>query len=145
MKLTAQDLQIGDWVVYNGDVEYCYPIKVEGMDIATDSLITTDRDDVGFDGVWPIPITPEILEKNGFEKILDEDNTECYRYYNSAADGYIKITLYDGLDGDWGIGIENYEKSDGNHIVYRNDLIFLNVHQLQQAMRLCKIRKEIEL
>ena len=93
--------------------------------------------------VEPIPLTPEILEKNGFEKVLDEDGTECYRYYNSAADGYIKISLYYGGDGDWSIEIVNYEKFDNNEIVYNNNFIFLKVHQLQHALRLCKIDKEI--
>lgn len=93
--------------------------------------------------VEPIPLTPEILEKNGFEKVFDEDGTECYRYYNSAGDGYIKISLYDGGDGDWSIEIINYEKFDDNEIVYNNNFIFLKVHQLQHALRLCGIEKEI--
>ena len=88
---------------------------------------------------------PEILEKNGFKKVLDEDATECYRYYNRAADGYIKISLYDGGDGGWSIEIVNYEKFDDNEIVYNNNFIFLKVHQLQHALRLCGIEKEIEL
>ena len=65
--MNASDLMIGDWVVYNGDVEYTDPIRIEGMDIATDMLITSDREDVGFNGVEPIPLTTEILEKNGFK------------------------------------------------------------------------------
>lgn len=139
MKLTAQDLQIGDWVVYNGDVEYCYPIKVEGMDVATDSLITTDRDDVGFDGVWPIPITPEILDKNGFEKIEEknyatpilEKRIESINVLLGERQHYVKIVV---------------DSQVGNETEF---FTFLGkakyVHQLQQAMRLCKIRKEIEL
>lgn len=95
--------------------------------------------------IEPIPITPEILEKNGFEKVLDKDGTECYRYYNRAADGYIKISLYKGGDGDWSIEIINYEKFDDNEIVYNNNFIFLKVHQLQHLFRLCGINKEIEL
>lgn len=100
---------------------------------------------VKMDLLRPIPLTPEILEKNGFEKVLDEDGTECYRYYNSAADGYIKISLYNGGDGDWSIEIVNYEKFVDNEIVYNNNIIFLKVHQLQNALALCGIKKEIEL
>ena len=98
-----------------------------------------------WDEIKPIPLTPEILEKNGFEKVLDKDNIECYRYYNSAADGYIEIILYNGGEGDWSIKIVNYEKFDNNEIVYNNNFIFLKVHQLQQALRLCGIKKEIKL
>lgn len=131
-KLTAQDLQIGDWVVYNGDVEYSTPIKVEAMDIATDSLITSDRDDVGFDGVWPIPITPEILKNIGFEEIV----ATCHRYIFKEIGYYESVRVY------------TYEEPiivvsviDGNE--FKGKIKY--VHQLQQAMRLCKIRKEIEL
>ena len=49
----------------------------------------------------------------------------------------------DGGDGDWSIEIVNYEKFDDNEIVYNNNFIFLKVHQLQQALRLCGIEKEI--
>lgn len=91
----------------------------------------------------PIPLTSEFLEKNGFKKVLDEDGTECYRYYNRAADGYIKISLYNGSDDDWSIEIVNYAKFDDNEIVYNNNFIFLKVHQLQQALRLCGITCEI--
>ena len=76
---------------------------------------------------------------------MDEDGTECYRYYNSAADGYIKISLYYGGDGDWSMEIINYEKFDNNEIVYNNNFIFLKVHQLQHALKDCGINKEIEL
>ena len=93
----------------------------------------------------PIPLTTEILEKNGFEKVFDKNGTECYRYYNSAGDGYIKISLYNGGDGDWSIEIINYKKFDDNEIVYNNNFIFLKVHQLQHALRLCGIEKEIVL
>lgn len=93
--------------------------------------------------IKPISITTEILKKNGFEKVLDEDGIECYHYYNSANDGYIKISLYNGGDGGWSIEIVNYEKFDDNKIVYNNNFIFLKVHQLQHALRLCGIKKEI--
>ena len=103
---------IGDWVVYDGDVENIAPIQVEGMDIATGSLITSDREDVGFDGVQPIPLTPEILEKNGF--------TQDYEAISVRND-------FDKVYFD---------------IPFR---FFKYVHELQHALRLVGINKEIEL
>lgn len=131
---------IGDWV-YRPD---CYSRVKE---IRENGIIGLDpfRGIIGFKELEPIPLTTEILEKNGFEKVLDEDGTECYRYYNSAGDGYIKISLYNGGDGDWSIEIINYEKFDNNEIVYNNNFIFLKVHQLQHALKICGIDKEIEL
>ena len=144
--MKAKDLMIGDWVqapcLIDNTENYNAWCQIK-------QLRDCDLDVVGFkelsyDEIEPIPITPEILEKNGFEKVLDEDGTECHRYYNSAADGYIKISLYNGGDGDWSIEIINYEKFDDNEIVYNNNFTFLKVHQLQQAFRLCGITKEIE-
>ena len=120
--MKATDLMIGDWVVYNGDVEYTDPIRIEGMDIATDMLITSDREDVGFDGVEPIPLTTEILEKNGFKFGL---YGECF--FCTLSTSTIKLFKFRG-DIWWFHGIK-IEK----------------VHELQHLLRLCGIKKEIVL
>ena len=80
----------------------------------------------------PIPLTPEILEKNGFKK--DEKVEEMY-YLN------------------WGIGNDcvSYDKETGivrifhvfGHLVFVLPLSY--VHELQHALRLCGIKKEIML
>ena len=93
--------------------------------------------------VEPIPITPEILKKSGFEEGLDKDNIECYRYYNIGTNGYEKITLWDSDDDDWSVEIINYDKFNDNKIVYENNFVFFKVHQLQHALKLCNIEKEI--
>lgn len=125
------------------DINHYGDVSCEALKPFPDELDWQDGDD--FSWIEPIPLTAEILEKNGFEKALDEDGTECYRYYNRAGDGYIKISLYNGGAGDWSIEIVNYEKFDNNEIVYNNNFIFLKVHQLQHALRLCGIDKTIEL
>lgn len=87
-------------------------------------------DDNQFEGgIWceyldPIPLTPEILEKNGFI------NGEFY------ASSHIE---------DWQI------MSDGSHLAARSergwciDIPCRYVHELQHALRLCGIEKEMEL
>lgn len=40
--MEANELMIGDGVVYNGDTEYDNPIQIEGMAIAADPLITME-------------------------------------------------------------------------------------------------------
>ena len=122
--MEARDLMVGDWVVYNGDVDYINPIKIEGMDIATGMCVTTDRDDVGFDGVWPIPLTAEILEKNGFEKCR------------------IKEIEYFGwrLNEDFSLELNAVDT-----LMWNDDVAIHYVHQLQHALRLCGIDKEITL
>ena len=126
--MKAEQLMIGDWVVYEGDTEYSDPVKIEGMDIATDSLITSDREDVGFDGVWPIPLTPEILEKNG----LDFSRFKCD--YFPEDKNYTLEICYDGNGTYWTINCDEYSIIELKY-----------VHELQHAIRLCGIEKEIEL
>lgn len=83
------------------------------------------------DWLEPIPLTEDILEKNGFE------------YERNA--GYI----FDDYDGNVVIydDYNNRLKILQNHDVSFNRECFSKVcvHYLQHALRLCEIRKEIEL
>lgn len=137
---------IGDYVIRKNVPKEI--LIVDAIDSIRD-MVSLDLDGLGITeklvNIAPIPPTAEILEKNGFEKTLDEDDIECYRYYNRAADGYIKITLYDGGDGDWSLEIVNYDKFNDNEIRYKNEFSFLKVHELQHALRLAGIDKTIEL
>ena len=143
--MKTSELMIGDLIMYRGE-----PIMVYEIDDYYER-INTEPDGynaitcVEISEVMPILPTPEILMKNGFEKTLDEDDIECYRYYNRAADGYIKITLYDKGDGSWSVEIVNYDKFNDNEIRYKNEFSFLKIHQLQHALRLCEIDKEIKI
>lgn len=77
--------------------------------------------------IEPIPLTSEILEKNGFEKwddgwcIYDQEST--------------------GIEVAWVGTILKIEGQCGN--LELPDVMY--VHQLQHALRLCGIEKEIEL
>lgn len=118
--MKIEELSIGDWVEVEGS-----PRQVRYIDGALKFLRVSGKGNpVYIGGVRPIPITAEILEKNGFEKAAI-----CTTYlYNSD----IEITLYG--DGWWRtIGLDEYT-------LYRLD----GVHQLQQAMRLAGVEKDIE-
>ena len=83
-------------------------------------------------GIWceyldPIPLTPEILEKNGWKHDFDE----VYVWKDGAAH-YISIDL----DGKTRIYVAN---------LYIFGMALGYVHELQHALRLCGIEKEIEL
>lgn len=135
--MKAKDLMIGDWYAFRGHPYKCTAYDIESLAECEEKGAPTD--------ISEIPLTPEILEKNGWRKIMNDDNEECYRYYNSAGDGYVKIILWDGGCGDWNVEIKNYDKFTNNEIIYKNDFTFLKVHQLQHALKLCEIDKEIEL
>ena len=71
---------------------------------------------------YGIELTPEILEKNGFSKNYHEDDL-CYA--QSCGD-VIGIHIY-GTNG------------------LMEEMYFKYVHELQHALKLCGIKKEIEL
>lgn len=129
------DLSIGDWVIYNekyyqilniGTMTYeagvgllfrHYCTLTRGMDI---------QDDIDINEISPIPITPEILEKNGIPHIIND------------------VWAYD----------EDYQLSwfkNGRTILinYSNkhtvSFFAKYIHQLQHALRLVGIDKEITL
>lgn len=134
--MKISNLMIGDWVAYFGDIESKYPVKIEGMDIATGALITSDREDVGFDGISPIPLTSEILEKNGFKKFV----AGSYIIPSKGEENFTCITPMEKMpnaNGKWLVAIKNGYTDVKIPITY--------IHELQHALRICGIEKEIEL
>ena len=120
MKTT--DLQIGDWYT-NSDGDICKVVKNLG------NIVWGQGDDVSdsTDDPNPIPLTAEILEKNGLEKTLI-DEEYCYSLVTMD---YV-IVIRTNRDGYW--------KYDSVREVGRGVVIqrkFDYVHQLQQALRLC--------
>lgn len=135
---------IGDWVEikglkdpykrlssvdeYRGKVDYWYGEK----------LIVSS-----IDNVLPIPLTEEILEKNGFEELMSEG-------WESAA----KFGRIPEPTGVWQYGFGQFDS-----VSYLPKRSFLSVkfmegytadianikyvHQLQHALRLCGVEKEI--
>ena len=100
-------------------------------------------DDNQFEGgIWceyldPIPLTPEILEKNGFS--LDEYGEwyECEvsvkerNYWVNVAFRNDSVSVYD---------LDILTGGRSSICIHKN-----YVHELQHALRLCQIEKEIEL
>ena len=124
--LTEKELMIGDWVMYNPNVfiedEYepyqeWYPMKItsgEGIELAIEGCYA------------PIPLTTDILEKNGFRKELDDDGVH-FRY----------TLITDGISFSLKYVLSVFQ--------WLGPLDFKYVHELQHALRLCGIKKEFEL
>ena len=126
--MKATELMIGDWVCLKDDTKCEFPLKVDG--VLTDDISLEGEGFLGgVDGlIRPIPITPEILEKNGF--VFDSDfwtiadprynNVRMVTYYST--DDYVA----DAFLGHWAFD-ENYA------------IDF--VHELQHALRLCGLNE----
>ena len=135
--MKANELMIGVWVTskkwrekpfrltrINDGGKYYYGITAEGSQVGPFLI----------EELEPIPLTAEILEKNGFG-FTRNDNT------GSVWNGW---WIYKGLElatacldkeGNWPCFIN----------IYDSNIKCEYVHQLQHALRLCGIEKEIEL
>lgn len=117
--MKANDLMIGDWVEIQDTPKY---YKVEGVNIFArgDACRLTFEDyvvETWCDRVKPIPLTPEMLEANGFEQ---NENVKGYQYPNDniifCLEELSRVFIFNG--------------------VY-NDICINYVHELQHALRLC--------
>lgn len=120
--MNTRELMIGDWYAFRG-----HPYQCTASDIA--SLAECEEKGAPTD-ISEIPLTAEILEKNGFKKCdgcdqwtLYEPSLYCILW--SADEPYLEIASYTSLTGEFNrIGIQY-------------------IHELQHALRLCGIEKEI--
>ena len=115
--MKSNELMVDDWV-YNKYIDkpmQIYPTIFSQMFRSNPNATTEDYN------IFPIPLTPEILEKNGFSDKYAEDDL-------SYATDYSGDVIAVHICGNGGIMDEMY---------------FNYVHELQHAMRLCGIEKEI--
>ena len=129
------DLMIGDIVDYRGEI-----IKVTSL------YAKNGSNEVGFgkyDGVWvdgsvikPITLTPEILIKNGFEKIDGVEKAICREYGHLWVcwDGKF-LSVTDRLNTTTRGGVEQ------PHILL--DIPVKYIHELQHGLMVCGITYEI--
>lgn len=133
--MKATDLMIGDWVQSFGE-----PHKIIGIRTDTPyAYIKTDMSDTWYefgmkDLADGISITPEILEKNyGKETRVGISDNPCWGEL-----GAMWITMLWKCENSFWLEVRNTEGGFvKKHIRY--------VHELQHAIRLCRIEKEIEL
>lgn len=122
--LKISDLSVGDWVEWTV-YDKSYDILVTQI---TDTLIRGVHDGIEYGmllkQISPIPITPEILEANEIHRTYEDDNYAIFR-----GDGLWAVKY---TDGDWELSTPP---------VCRVDIKF--IHQLQHALRLAGVDKEI--
>lgn len=122
-ELKATDLMVGDWIMFNDK-----PCQVKGLHSDDSAFLVGYKSPYFLIDAEPIPLTPEILEKNEFEKNIS--NTRM------RLDTYEYTLIYDITDRLFTIFNEIY----GTILVQKS---IVNVHELQHILRLCKIDKEI--
>jgi hypothetical protein len=134
MAMKATDLMIGD-LVYIHEPE-CKGHRIDSID-ELDGQVGADGEVYDECDIRPIPLTEEILVKNGFKK--QEDVNE-WSYYKSK-DGKGQYMILWSMDYNY-LEIGSYTEEFGE---FNRLGVMRYVHQLQHALRLCGVEKEIEL
>jgi len=128
--MKANELMVGDWV-YIKD----YPMIKSPQRIRPEHFV---RSLVDFE---PIPLTSDILEKNGFVSNKHVYPYPYYEYINEEDEVKIGFAYPQGNRTSYK---EPWVYIDSEH-VFIEHLPCIFVHQLQHALRLCGIDKTIEL
>lgn len=127
--MEANELMIGDWADFASELGDQPIAKI----ITVNYLYMLDS---GRMVVRPIPLTPEILEKNGF-------NEEQKRVRFVVSHKEYQLTYY--FNSNWFSIYKNANGSDYPIFICAFQERIKYVHELQHALRLCKVDKEIVL
>ena len=127
--MKANELSVGDWV-------YCTEFDkqvIDRLECVEDIRVFLENAKLytPLYYIKPIPLTEEILKKNG---LAITEFPFCAIYFDE--DTNYNLELSENKEGDiyWSISFDEYR------------IIRLRyVHELQHALRLCGIKKEIEL
>ena len=129
--MKIEELSVGDWVMnlYANKPSRVTALRAMFQDTyeiiavsdGTQYMLIEDKELHNYE---PIPLTPEILDKNGISKTYESDEYAVYK-----GEGFNVTEYYTEL---W-----EFER-------HRNRLMIRNVHQLQHALRLAGVEKEIE-
>ena len=140
--MRIEELSIGDWVCAklakweNEDADMTPPLQIKRIDGIEHHNLYVDlfnpsnntiEHSAFVEDLIPIPLTPEILEKNGYRLIIKNDR------FNAWSNCTVVVRKYDYED--------NYRLFIGG---VKMEFKFHDVHQLQHALRLAGIEKEIE-
>ena len=129
--MKATELMIGDWV--NSDFGI-----FQITEIFDDAVRDDHGNDYEFDCIKPIFLTSDILKSNGFDLVSDSDRAKALvDIYDLWECKTISQTIY-----------VHYYKRRKDYSLYSNNCIIEHikyVHELQNAMRVCGVEKEIEL
>lgn len=123
--MNCEELQINDWVEYNGLNQ-----KVKEISGLDNEVYLTIDECIDCTQVNPILITAEILEKNEWM---------CFNTYHKYSHPKAPFNIRQQKDGGYTIEVDADEYGSAMF------LFILYVHQLQHCLKLVGIEKEIEL
>ena len=139
--MKANELMIGDWVLVKHLNKAGRVYRIDTANGKGNEFIALIDGDFSINDIEPIPLTPEILEKNGFKFespcINDNKDAWVYEWPHEKPNHTPHVFLL--------MSHHNKARFPNFWICAPNDPDIVYVHQLQHALRLCGIEKEIEL
>jgi hypothetical protein len=134
--MKAEEFMIGDWVLYNETPQQI--LEISGIDdevyLETDELVHQSE-------IQPIPLTPEILENNGFVEVKHYYPYPTYEYVVDSQKFLIRVAF--PKDSKATERTKPFVEVDAEWCWHSGDCEFF--HELQHVLRYCKIKKEIVL
>lgn len=116
--MAAQNWMIGDWYQWYAECRY-YPYQVKPEDFTKDYIANFE----------PIPLTPEILEKNGWD-------TSPYSILKVCNDKWLEFYHHERRLRLWWKGIDEWQNhAEVQEVCFQCNCTY--VHELQHALRLC--------
>ena len=136
-ELSCKDLMTGDYVRHKKtkDIIWIFEIDNDRKVINNEPDGYCSERNISINDVEPIPLTPEILEKNGFERAPQVSDIEPFDTDEEGNKHYSYNKTF------WG-----WFQPGNIFCIPANGMGWLYlkyVHQLQHALRLCGIEKEI--
>lgn len=152
-KLQISELSIGDWVMVKGEPRWVTGLNLSGPDEHDTHISVCGLPSLFYeDEITSIPLTPDILEKNGFErsKEYSGNNRTPYIFRRGKRKGpfdKVTVNLFHPTDK------RLFRRGVYHELVYESPMFAGHwnfayvkyVHELQHALRLAGIDKEIEL
>lgn len=157
--MKAEELMIGDWVLAEGKPLQVTNISVLGGDIIcvmspfmsydtayASNIVALSKGAKDINKIEPIPLTEEILKKNGFKNdVLAEKSIIAEGASNSSViliseDNRIMLNNIDeylNSFNKWNVHID----TEDMRTMCTAEITY--VHELQHLLKLCKIEKEI--
>lgn len=130
--MKADELMLGDWVIYRRD----FPDRVLGISADGLSVYLEHDNWLAIYVIKPIPLTEEVLDKNGFGYI-ERDTLMGYSHYYLGEPYFCRnMDLHIGTDNKGHFWL-NYLRNEIDGLRY--------VHELQHAFRLLRIDREVVL
>ena len=130
--MDAKELMIGDWVYQAQFIHKDNPKEGHGWKPVKVNMIPFDEDCF----IEPIPLTPEILEKNGLKhRFSDSDFTEYEEWYSEDR----RFRVIKDKDDYFG-------RIEDENLMYTKAMGVANyVHELQHIINYANYKKGIEL